>query len=225
VIDKLQEEMKVIEADRARLVKYKSSKAERLKELEEKVKKIEIFDNIDTDKLLGALHKKTEKLKNLGGLQETFETKLQIAENKRDQVERIWKAKFHDEQVKTQSIVDKMEQMKLELKMLETNDSSVASIWKKKCLDLFEVCQTLKSENEELRGRCKELIEQGISLADAIGNMENTNDQHLGQKTNHLNNSYGTDDNQLHSSIKMGREPKSQSAARPMVSTANTVNF
>ena len=61
-----------------------------------------------------------------------------------------------------------MERMKLELKMLESNDTSVASIWKKKCLDLFEVCQTLKSENEELRDRCKELIVQGIQLADAV---------------------------------------------------------
>ena len=65
-----------------------------------------------------------------------------------------------------------MEQMKLELKMLESNDSSVAAIWKKKCMDLFEVCQTLKSENEELRDRCKELIVQGIQLADAMNNME-----------------------------------------------------
>ena len=46
--------------------------------------------------------------------------------------------------------------------MLETNDTSVASIWKRKCFDLFEVCTTLKSENEELRDRCKELILQGI---------------------------------------------------------------
>ena len=58
--------------------------------------------------------------------------------------------------------------MKLELKMLESNDTSVASIWKKKCLDLFEVCQTLKGENEELRERCKDLITQGIQLADAV---------------------------------------------------------
>lgn len=66
----------MIEADRARLVKFKSSKADVLKELQEKVKKIEIFDNIDTDKLLGALHKKTEKLRSLNGVQETFEGKL-----------------------------------------------------------------------------------------------------------------------------------------------------
>ncbi len=48
--------------------------------------------------------------------------------------------------------------MKLELKMLETNDTSVASIWKRKCLDLFEVCTTLKTENEDLREKCQDLI-------------------------------------------------------------------
>lgn len=68
--------MKVIEADRSRLLKYKSSKAERLKELEDKVKKIEIFENIDSDKLLAALHRKTEKLKELDGVQEGFESRL-----------------------------------------------------------------------------------------------------------------------------------------------------
>ena len=66
-----------------------------------------------------------------------------------------------------------MDQMKLELKMLESNDSSVAAIWKKKCLDLFDVCQTLKSENEELRDRCKDLITQGIQLADAMNSPDN----------------------------------------------------
>ena len=62
--------------------------------------------------------------------------------------------------------------MKLELKMLETNDSSVASIWKKKCLDLFEVCTAMKAENEELRDRCKELITQGIDLAQNLEQLD-----------------------------------------------------
>ena len=66
--------------------------------------------------------------------------------------------------------------MKLELKMLESNDTSVAAIWKKKCLDLFEVCQTLKNENEELRDRCKEVISQGIQLADEMTTQENIQD-------------------------------------------------
>jgi hypothetical protein len=65
-------------------------------------------------------------------------------------------------------MVDKMEQLKLELKMLEQNDSSVTSIWKKKCLDLFEVCQSMKKENEDLRNRCFELVNQGIYLAESL---------------------------------------------------------
>jgi hypothetical protein len=48
--------------------------------------------------------------------------------------------------------------MKLELKMLESNDTSVASIWKKKAMELYDVCNTVKNENDELRDRCKDLI-------------------------------------------------------------------
>ena len=81
------------------------------------------------------------------------------------------KDKLWNEQKKTQTALDKMDQLKLELKMLEQNDGSVASIWKKKCLDLFEVCQSMKQENDELRDRCKDLIEQGIALSDIqLGN-------------------------------------------------------
>lgn len=72
------------------------------------------------------------------------------------------------EQKKTQEVVEKMEQMKLELKMIETSDTSVASIWKRKCLDLFEVCTTLKSENDDLREKCQDLIIQGIKLSEII---------------------------------------------------------
>jgi hypothetical protein len=39
VIEKLQEEMKNLESERERLAKYKNSKAQRLKDLEDRVKK------------------------------------------------------------------------------------------------------------------------------------------------------------------------------------------
>ena len=67
VIEKLQEEMKKVEADRQRLYKYKHSKAERLKELEDKIKKFEVYANIDTDKLITALSRKDEECKQLAG--------------------------------------------------------------------------------------------------------------------------------------------------------------
>ena len=43
MIEKLHEEIKKSKADRQRLAKYKASKADRLEELEEKVKSIEIY--------------------------------------------------------------------------------------------------------------------------------------------------------------------------------------
>ena len=61
-----------------------------------------------------------------------------------------------------------MESLKLELRMLDQQDTSVTSIWKKKCMDLFEMCQAVKTENEVLRDRCKDLIEQGLTLANQI---------------------------------------------------------
>ncbi len=87
--------------------------------------------------------------------------------------------------------------MKLELKMLEANDSSVASIWKKKCLDLFEVCQSIKLENDELRDRCKELIEQGITLANAIsqGQLQQPLNESLLPKVNPTGNKLANRDN------------------------------
>ena len=94
--------------------------------------------------------------------------KLAQMEQRRDTDIHKLKKNFILEQKKTQQVIDKMDQMKLELKMLESNDSSVASIWKKKCMDIFEVCQTMKQENEELRSRCKELIELYISLENDV---------------------------------------------------------
>ena len=65
VIEKLQEEMKKLEAERERLAKYKNSKAQRLKDLEDRVKKQEVFENIDIEKLIDLLGKKDTELKNL----------------------------------------------------------------------------------------------------------------------------------------------------------------
>ena len=72
VIEKLQEEMKKVEADRTRLYKYKHSKAERLKELEGKIKKFEVYENIDTDKLINVLDKKDKEVTQLKNIADNF---------------------------------------------------------------------------------------------------------------------------------------------------------
>lgn len=55
MIEKLHEEIKKIESDRQRLAKYKVSKADRLKELEDKIKNFEVYENVDTEKLVNVL--------------------------------------------------------------------------------------------------------------------------------------------------------------------------
>lgn len=57
-IEAQQLEIKNLEADRCRLMKFKASKVDRLKDLEDKVKKIDVFQNIDGDKIIQALTKK-----------------------------------------------------------------------------------------------------------------------------------------------------------------------
>ena len=57
--------MRALDADRCRLIKFKASKTDRLKELEERIKKIDVFDHIDSDKLISSLTKKEVQLQQL----------------------------------------------------------------------------------------------------------------------------------------------------------------
>jgi len=84
VIEKLQEEMKKIEAERSRLAKYKHSKAERLKELEDKIKKFEVYDNIDTEKLISVLSKKDVEVTQLKGIANNFTSRLEVSERRKE---------------------------------------------------------------------------------------------------------------------------------------------
>lgn len=54
-IAQLKEEIRSIDAERVRLLQFKTSQYGVLKELEQKVKKHDLFDNIDTDKMMMAL--------------------------------------------------------------------------------------------------------------------------------------------------------------------------
>ncbi len=109
IIEKMKEEIKQIDAERGRLNKFKSSKVEKLKELEDKVKKIDLFDNIDSDKLLIALSKKDAQLNELKGIQNIYSNQVETLQKRKDQEVTKLKKQFVAEQLKTQSVVDKMD--------------------------------------------------------------------------------------------------------------------
>ena len=146
-IAKLLNESKEGEAERARLEKFKSSKGERLKELEEDNKNVDMFENVDVEKLLTALTKKEEQLKNLGKAKEVYDFSLK-KDKKRYQVDvQKLKKKLHQEQQITKQVIDRMEHLQLEVSTMEANEPSVGGIWKQKCLEIFEVAQTMRNEN------------------------------------------------------------------------------
>ena len=101
--------MKKVEADRQRLYKYKHSGSERLKELEDKIKKFEVYENIDTDKLIAVLDKKDKEVTGLRNIADNFTAKLEHAEKRKDAEIIKLKSNYQKEQVKTQQVVDKME--------------------------------------------------------------------------------------------------------------------
>ena len=84
VIEKLQEEMKKVEADRQRLYKYKHQNNERLKELEDKIKKFEVYENIDTDKLISVLDKKDKEVTELRNVANNYTSNLEYAERRKE---------------------------------------------------------------------------------------------------------------------------------------------
>ena len=101
VIEKLQEEMKKLEADRERLAKYKNSKAQRLKDLEDRVKKADVFENIDSEKLINVLGKKDNELRELKDVAKFASNRVENAENQRVKAIKQINKKFLGEQKKT----------------------------------------------------------------------------------------------------------------------------
>ena len=94
VIEKLQEEMRKYEAVQQRLKRYKDQNAERLKEYEDKLKKFEVYENIDTDKLINVLSKKDQEVTQLQGIADNFNDQINLVENRKDKEVTTLKQKF-----------------------------------------------------------------------------------------------------------------------------------
>ena len=72
----MKNDLNLLDADKRRLTKFKNSKTERLQELEDKVKKIEIFEVVNSEKLVMALTKKDYQLSEMRKSEEHFESRL-----------------------------------------------------------------------------------------------------------------------------------------------------
>jgi hypothetical protein len=80
-----------------------------LKELEENNKNVDMFENVDVEKLLAALTKKQEQLKNLGKAKEFYDFSLK-KDKKQHQVDvHKLKKKLHKEQQTTNQVIQRME--------------------------------------------------------------------------------------------------------------------
>jgi hypothetical protein len=97
VIERLQDEMKNLDQERERLAKYKASKAQRLKDLEDRIKKQDVYDNIDTEKLINVLGKKEGELKELRDVAKFASTRVEHAEHERVKAIKQISRKFQQE--------------------------------------------------------------------------------------------------------------------------------
>ena len=73
------------------------------------MKKVEVFDVIDSDRLVNALTKRDEQLISLRNSEQHFEARLKKLQNQSLEDMKQLKGKLTDEQKKTQTAIEKME--------------------------------------------------------------------------------------------------------------------
>ena len=105
----MKQDLNLLDADKRRLTKFKNSKTDRLLELESKVKKIEIFDAVDSEKLVMALTKKDMQLNKMKTSEEHFEDRIYKLQQQSNDDIKAMKDKLWNEQKKTQTALDKMD--------------------------------------------------------------------------------------------------------------------
>ncbi len=105
----MKQDLNLLDADKRRLTKFKNSKTDRLLELESKVKKIEIFDAVDSEKLVMALTKKDMQLTKMKMSEEHFEDRIYKLQQQSNDDIKAMKGKLWNEQKKTQTALDKMD--------------------------------------------------------------------------------------------------------------------
>lgn len=152
IIDRLQSELDALQNDKLRLQQFKNNKSQRLQELEQRVRHLEVLENIDLRKVLEELRAREKALKNLQNLEVNFKSRIDAVERRNDTKVKQLEQKYKQEEEMKREAMDKLDTLRAEVKQLEGYDSNVDN-WKEKCRELFEICKDFESENRELRER------------------------------------------------------------------------
>ena len=157
VIDKLKDDLRKSESDRIRLSQYKTTKAQRLEELESKVRKFEVMENINLEKLIDALGSKEKQIIKLKDIEKNFTERLDGVEKRKDNEIVQVKNQYYKELGMKKEVLERLEGLRMELRLLEKNEGSMTEVWKSKCKELVDICNKLKVENDTLRSKITQI--------------------------------------------------------------------
>ncbi len=122
-----------------------------MEELEGKVRKFEVLENINLEKLIDTLGSKEKEIMKLKDIEKNFNQRLEVIEKRKDNEVRDVKVLYNKELGQKKDVLERLEGLRMELRMLEKNEGSMAEVWKAKCKELVEICNKLKIENEHMR--------------------------------------------------------------------------
>ena len=153
----MKDDLRKSESDRIRLSQYKTTKAQRLEELENKVRKFEVMENINLEKLIDALGSKEKQIIKLKDIEKNFTEKLDGVEKRKDNEIVQVKNQYHKELGMKKEVLERLEGLRMELRLLEKNEGSMTEVWKSKCKELVDICNKLKVENDTLRSKITQI--------------------------------------------------------------------
>lgn len=139
-----------------RLQRYKQDNHKKISELQNKMKDLEILENIDLDKILTEMRLRDKKIERLQLVDDEFNNRMENQErNAQVQVRNIEKMLAAEREAKNEAFA-KLESMRIEMKALEGTDIK-NDLWKDKCKELYEISKNLELENDGLRAGIKQL--------------------------------------------------------------------
>ena len=127
------------------------------------------MDNINLEKLIDALGNKERQIQKLKDIENNFNERVGAVEKKKDYEVKEMKTQYLKELGMKKEVLERLEGLRMELRLLEKNEGSMTEVWKSKCKELVDICNKLKAENDNLRGKITQ-IAMNLSSYGGISN-------------------------------------------------------